>query len=146
MKTKHIILLVLILSVLTIAPDLVLAAKTSSELRFCEYGGVLRTFKIIGMCINIVKIVVPLIIVGTAMVSIFKTVTSGKADDLKGSFTLIVKKLIAGLIIFIIPSALDFAFDTLIGYDDSGFTACSNCLLDTGNCTIPTNDPDTYTD
>lgn len=146
MKTKHIILLVLILSVLAISPELVLAAKTSSELRFCEYAGVLRTFKIIGMCINIVKIVVPLIIIGTAMVSIFKTVTSGKADDLKGSFSLIVKKLIAGLIIFLIPSALDFAFDSLIGYDDSGFTACSNCLLDTGNCTIPTEDPSTYTD
>lgn len=146
MKTKHIILLVLILSVLAVAPDLVLAAKTSNDLRFCEYSGVLRTFKILGMCINIVKIVVPLIIIGTAMVSIFKTVMSGKTDDLKGSFSLIVKKLIAGLIIFLIPSALDFAFDSLIGYDDSGFTACSNCLLDTGNCTIPTEDPSTYTD
>ena len=100
MKKKHIILLVLALSILTIAPHIVMAAKTSSELRFCEYGGVLRTFKILGMCINIIKIVVPLIIIGTAIVSIFKTVTSGKADDLKASFSLIVKKLIAGLIIF----------------------------------------------
>ncbi len=145
MKTKHIVLLVIILSVLTIAPNIVMAA-TSNELRFCEYGGVLRTFKILGMCLNIIKIVVPLIIIGTAMVSVFKTVTSGKSDDLKGSFMLIVKKLIAGLIIFLIPTALDFAFDTLIGYDDSGFTACSNCLLDTGNCNIPTEDPDTYVD
>ena len=145
MKKKYIILTVILLSVLTIAPKLVLAA-TSSDLKFCEYAGVLRTLKIVGICINIVKIVVPILIIGTAMVSIFKTVTSGKADDLKGSFSLIVKKLIAGLIIFLIPCALDFAFDSLIGYDDSGFTACSNCLLDTGNCTIPTEDPSTYTD
>lgn len=146
MKKKHIIILLIALSVLTIAPHIVMAAKTSNELRFCEYSGVLRTFKILGMCINIIKIVVPLIIIGTAMVSIFKTVTSGKADDLKGSFTLIVKKLIAGLIIFVLPTALDFAFDTLLEYDESGFTACSNCLLDTGNCNIPTDDPSTYED
>jgi hypothetical protein len=146
MKKKHIILLLIILSVLTIAPHIVLAAKTSSQLRFCEYSGVLRTFKILGMCINIIKVVVPLLIIGTAMVSIFKTVTSGKADDLKASFSVIVKKLIAGLVIFFVPTILDFAFDTLIGYDDSGFTACSNCLLDTGNCNIPTEDPSTYED
>ena len=133
------------MSVLTIAPDLVLAA-TSSKLRICEYGGVLRTLKIIGMAINIVKIIVPLLVIGTAIMSVFKTVTSGKADDLKGSFILILKKVIAGLIIFLIPTVLDFTFDSLLEYDDSGFTACSNCLLDTGNCVIPTTDPNTYTD
>ena len=145
MKKKHIILLIVLLSILSIAPDLVLAA-TTSKLRICEYSGVLRTLKILGMALNIIKIVVPLIIIGTAMMSVFKTVTSGKSDDLKGSFMIIVKKIIAGLLIFVIPSLFDFAFDSLIGYDDSGFTACSNCLLDTGNCVIPTTDPDTYTD
>ena len=143
MKKKNISLIILVLSVLTIAPKLVLAA-TSSELRFCEYGGVLRTLKILGICLNIIKIVVPLIIIGTAIMSVFKTVTSGKAEDLNASFGLIVKKIIAGLIIFILPTALDFMFDSLLEYDDSAFTACSNCLLDTGNCVIPTTDPDTY--
>ena len=145
MKKKHVLLLIIIMSLLTIAPDLVLAA-TSSKLRICEYSGVLRTLKIIGMAINIVKIIVPLLVIGTAIMSVFKTVTSGKADDLKGSFMLILKKVIAGLIIFLIPTVLDFTFDSLLEYDDSGFTACSNCLLDTGNCVIPTTDPNTYTD
>lgn len=143
MKTKHIIILVILLSVLTIAPDLVLAA-TSSQLRICEYAGVLRALKILGIIINIIKVVVPLLIIGTAMISVFKTVMSGKSDDLTASFVLIVKKVLAGLIIFLLPTALDFVFDSLLQYDDSAFTACSNCLLDTGNCTIPTSDPDTY--
>lgn len=143
MKTKHIIILAITLAILTIAPDLVLAA-TSSELKICEYAGVLRTLKILGMVINIIKIVVPLIIIAGAIMSVFKTVSSGKADDLKASFTLILKKVIAGLIIFLLPTALDFMFDSLLEYDDSEFTACSNCLLDTGNCVIPDSDPDTY--
>ena len=143
MKKRNILLIALTLSVLAIAPKLVLAA-TSSQLRICEYAGVLRALKIFGIVLIIIKIVVPLIIVGTAIVSVFKTVTSGKADDLKASFGLIVKKLIAGLIIFILPTALDFMFDSLLEYDDSSFTSCSNCLLDTGNCVIPTSDPDTY--
>ena len=145
MNKKNYLITLLVLSVLTILPDLVLAA-TTSEIRFCEYAGVLRTFKILGVIINIVKIVVPLIIIGTAMVSVFTTVTSGKSDELKASFMIIVKKLIAGLIIFLLPSTLDFAFDTLIGNDTSKFTSCTNCLLDTGNCTIPDEDPSIYTD
>lgn len=143
MKKKYIILTVILLSVLTIAPKLVLAA-TSSDLKVCEYAGVLRTLKIVGICINIVKIVVPILIIGTAMVSLFKTVTSGKADDLKGSYVQIIKKIIAGLIIFIIPTLLDFTFDTLLEYDDSEYIACTNCLFDTGNCVIPDKDPETY--
>lgn len=145
MKKKKLIL-IMVLALLAVTPNIVMAGKTSSELRFCEYGGVLRTFKILGLCINIIKIVIPLIITGTAIVSVFKTVTSGKAEDLKGSFMLILKKIIAGLIIFLIPTALDFAFDTLLEYDDSGFTACTNCMFDTGNCNIPTEDPSTYED
>ena len=145
MNKKNYFIILVLLSVLTILPDLVLAA-TTSEIRFCEYAGVLRTFKILGIIINIVKIVVPLLIIGTAIVSVFKTVTSGKDDDLKASFIIIVKKLIAGLIIFLLPSTVDFAFDTLIGNDTSKFTSCTNCLLDTGNCTIPEEDPSLYTD
>ncbi len=143
-KHKSAIITISTLALLLI-PTIVLA-DTTSDIKFCEMAGVRRTFLILGMCLNIIKIVLPLVIIGTAMISVGKTVISGKSDDLKGSLTLIIKKVIAGLVIFLLPTIVDFAFDTLIGYDDSGFTACTTCFLDTDSCTIPDAEPDIYTD
>lgn len=124
----------------------VVYAATSSKIEFCDYSGVRRTFMILGVIINIVKIVVPLILIITGMIAFSKTIISGKTEDMTASISLLAKKIIAGLIVFLIPSVLDFTFDTLIGADGSSFTECTNCLLDTENCTIPESDPSTYTE
>lgn len=144
-KYKYLIIALLLLLVVILAPDIVYAA-TSSKLKFCEYGGTRRMFKIIGMAISIIKILVPVILIITGVITLSKTIISGKEDDLKGSFVIFAKKIVAGLIIFAIPSVLDYTFDTLVGYDDSSFTACSKCMLNPNSCQIPDEDPDTYTD
>lgn len=119
-------------------------AATTSKIRFCDYAGVRRTFMILGIVINLVKIIVPLILMATAMIGLSKTIISGKPDDFKASLMQVIKQTVAALVIFILPTLLDFVFDTLVGYDDSGFTVCTNCLLDTNNCTIPDKDPQVY--
>ncbi len=121
-------------------------AETKAELKFCEYSGVLRALKIVGILIIIAKIVVPLLIIITASITFGKTVMSGKVDDLKGDFMLLVKKIIAGLLIFIIPDLLDFTFNELVEYDDSSFENCTVCIFDPDGCQIPTTDPNIYTD
>lgn len=143
-QTKTIIAFILFLSAFSILN--VVYAATSSKIAFCDYSGVRRTFKILGMVINVVKVIVPLILIITGMITLSKTIISGKSDDFKGSLMILAKKFVAGFIVFLLPSVLDYAFDTLIGYDDSSFTQCSNCLLDTSHCTIPESDPETYTE
>lgn len=124
----------------------VVYAATSSKIKFCDYGGVRRTFMIIGILINLVKIVVPLILIITAMIAFSKTILSGKTEDFKGSLMQVVKQLIAGLIIFFLPTLLDFVFDTLVtDYDPSGFTVCTYCMFEPDKCTIPDKDPEVYT-
>ncbi len=119
-------------------------AKTSAEIAFCDYASVRRTFMIIGILLNLVKVVVPLIIIFVAIVAFFKIVMSGKTEDLKSSLMQVVKNGIAGLIIFILPGVVNFAIESLVEYDDTGFTKCTTCLLDTDHCEIPDEDPDTY--
>ena len=140
-KFKKYIIFILFLA-LFIGAHLVYA-ETTAELHFCDYAGVRRTFKIMGIILTLVKIIVPIFLMITGMVTMFKAVTSGKEDDLKDSFKILVKKVIAGLIVFVLPTLLDFAFDSLLGYDDSGFAQCSNCLLDTGSCNVNVEDPKT---
>lgn len=121
-------------------------AETSTKLNFCAYAGVRRTLMIIGIIIIIAKIIIPLIIIITGMITFFKTVLSGKDDDFKNSISILAKKIVAGLIIFFLPTVINYAFEALVGYDDSGYTACSTCLLDVNNCEIPDEDPTTYTE
>ena len=144
-KHKYFMLTIIFLFVLCFIPNIVNAA-TTSKVNFCQYGGTRRTFKIIGLAINFVKILVPLILIITSIITLSKTIFSGKEEDLKSSLTLLVRKAIAGIVIFLLPTTLDYAFDTLVGYDDSSFTACTKCMLSPNNCQIPEEDPETYTD
>lgn len=111
-KYKRVILYILLL--VFICTDLVYA-KTTGEIKFCDYGGVQRTLKIIGVIIAIMKIVAPLIIIITTFFISLKPVISGTVDDFKGSLKTLMMKIVSGLIIFGIPSMLDYTFENLIG-------------------------------
>ena len=144
-KTKKILKKVLIILFMAFFVGInIVFAATKSKIGFCDYGGTRRVLKIIGIMINIAKIVVPLLIMLTEIISLTKVIISGKDDDMKENWRVFVRKLIAGLVIFILPTLIDYTIDSLVGYDDSGFTQCSNCLLDTDHCTIPETDPDYY--
>ncbi len=142
---KFIIFSIIGITILSFGTNIVYAA-TTSKISFCDYAGVRRAFKIAGIILNIVKIVVPLIIMITAMIAFSKPIISGKTDDITTNLTTLVKKLIAGLVIFLIPGLLDYAFSLVPNYDNSSMAACTTCLLDVDGCTIPTSDPVTYTE
>ena len=135
-----IIFLIALLSVPTIA-----LAATSAKIAFCDYGGVRRTFMILGIIINIVKIVVPLIIIISGMVAFAKPILSGKTEDLTGTGMILAKKIIAGIVIFYIPTILNFAFELNPDYDKTSYYQCTECMNNPDGCTIPTTDPTTYT-
>jgi len=144
-KSKKILksVLIILFMSLFLAASIVHAAPSSS-IKFCDYAGTRRTFKMIGLFINLARIIVPLIIIITESISLTKVIISGKQEDLSDNWRILVRKIIAGLVIFFLPTIIDFTIDSLVGYDDSGFTQCSNCLLDTGHCTIPDKDPEVY--
>lgn len=76
----------------------------------CKTPGILRALYIAGVILEIVKIVIPIIIIITLMISAGKLVVSGKQDELKGIVPGAIKKLIAGLVVFLLPTILEYAF------------------------------------
>ncbi len=138
------VLSIFLFFVIFIGTSIVYAA-TSTEISFCDYGGVRRAFKIVGILLNFIKVIVPLIIVFTSMSSFFGLILSGKVDDLKAKLMQVTKNVIAGLIIFFLPTVINYAIETLVGHEEeAGFTACTTCMLDTDHCVIPDKDPETY--
>lgn len=139
-KTKYINIFFLIIVIFFLGINFVYAS-TSAELHFCEYAGTLRTMKIIGYMILIVKILVPILLIAFAIIDLFKVVLSGKSEDITKSASTILKRVVAGFVVYLIPTALNYVFNTLISNDESNFQACTVCLFDTKDCKIPTTDP-----
>lgn len=97
----------------------------------CKTPGILRAIYIAGVILEIVTIVIPIIIIITLMMSAGKLIVSGKQDELKGIVPSAVKKIIAGLVVFLIPSILEFAF-SLVPEELPSFNVCiANANMDT---------------
>jgi hypothetical protein len=131
-----------ILIVAVCALDIVYA-ETVATIEFCNYGGVRKTLKILGIILTVVKIAIPMVLILTGIATFFKTVTSGKEDDLKAAALQFFKKMIAGLVIFVLPGLMDYIFDNFVDSNKSSFTQCTNCFLDTGSCDVNVADPKT---
>ena len=92
-------------------------------LNICESSGVLRTFYILKICLSLVTTILPIIVILMFIINAFKAVVDGKSDSLKEVFSLNVKRLVAALIVFLIPSMLDFIFTSLVTIE-SDFSSC----------------------
>ncbi len=130
MKKKKIFLLIIMCTIFFVSP---VFADTYTK-SYCT--GLKSSLRIVGEIINILKIVVPLIIVGLANSDLFKVVTSGKDESIFKAVKTIISRIILGILIFFLPSILEFGFllvdewtDYQIGYQD-----CVSCVLNVKKC------------
>lgn len=109
----------------------------SAKLEFCKDEGIIKTFQIAGYALYLVKIIVPILLIIFAMIDLTRVVIGGNApDDLKKSLQSLTKRVIAAVVVFMIPALVDFAFTIVDNIDDvkSDFEPCEKCLVDPGSC------------
>jgi len=82
----------------------------------CEIPAFLRTMLIFKHLFKIACIMVPIIIIITVIISLFKAITSGKDEDLKEIFKVGIRKIIAGLVVGILPTLIPYVI-SLTGDD-----------------------------
>lgn len=119
---------------------------TSAKINFCDYPGTRRTLRTVGYVIYLLKIAVPLVLIASCMFDVFKVVTSGKDDEMKKTLVSVIKRGIAGLVVFIIPTLSQFIFETLIPNDQTNFTICTGCVTKPGECDVDIPEPCTLVD
>ena len=69
--------------------------------------------------LNIIKVAGPLLALGLGTLDFIKTVASGDADkEMKNAFKRFSTRLIAAVLLFLIPFILGFLMDTFIGNED----------------------------
>ena len=97
--------------------------------QFCSDTKELLTF--VGWIITIFKIAIPLIIIIFGMMDFGKAVVSEKDEDVKKQAVKLLRRAIAGIIIFFIPTLVIWIFETVNDYSSEAqdFNTCKECLL-----------------
>ncbi len=130
MKRKRILLIIILVSIFFSNP---VWADVYTQ-SYCT--GLKSSLRIVGEIINVIKIVVPLVIMALACVDLFKTIMNGKDDQLGKSIKSVVTRLILGVLIFLIPSILEFGFSLVDEWTDyeTSYSECVTCVLNVSKC------------
>lgn len=112
-------------------------SKTDTPFAFCDEVGVLKTFKLVGYLLTIIKILVPLLLIIFGSIDMAKAVLAGDDKAIKSSTQMLATRVAAGIIIFFIPSIINFAMSLVSNWGTvkSEFSNCQKCLFETGKCT-----------
>lgn len=92
-----------------------------------------KTLQLVSVFLLIIRLCVPIFIIIVGSMDIYKTVTSGKSDDLKKNLLTFGKRLIIGLIVFFIPTIIKLVVNSF-GEDNADYQICINCIDNPGNC------------
>ncbi len=92
----------------------------------------MKAFQVIGYILFILKILVPIIIIILGIIEFGKAALSGDEKANTTSFKTLMMKIITGIMIFFIPTVLDFALSMVQGTKDtaSKYEGCTTCMLD----------------
>ena len=97
-----------------------------------------EALQIIGYVILIFKIAIPLLIIGLGVFDFGKAVVAEKEDEIKKQTKRLIFRVIAGIVIFLIPGIVTWLFGTLSGYsgvkEKADFEACEKCFLRPYDC------------
>ena len=104
--------------------------------QICINTDISRLLLLIGLFINIIKILVPIILIFIGTKDYFQATISNDETAIINTTKNFKNKLIAGISIFFIPTIISFAL-TLINttkeYDNT-LLKCTNCMLNKKEC------------
>ena len=90
--------------------------------------------QLISFIFNFLKIVTPIILVIISIITLLKALAASKEDEIKKAQNSLIKKLIAGALIFFIASIVQFVVLKVADNDEGEeFMDCVNCFLN-NNC------------
>lgn len=94
--------------------------------------------QIIGYVLLVFKIAIPLLIIAFGIFDFGKAVVAEKEDEIKKQTKRLIYRVIAGVVIFLIPNIILWVFGLINDYsadrDTAGFSVCETCFLNPADC------------
>lgn len=102
-------------------------------IRICD-GDALAIWQFIGWILLAFRIIIPLLLIIFGMIDLGKAVVAAKDDEIKKSTSSLVKRAIAGIAIFFIPTLIRIVFAAVtVGNEADEWDRCINCLTRPGS-------------
>ena len=100
-------------------------------MNFCSEDGVKMTLNIIGYVVFSLKMIVPLLLIIMGSLDFSKALISSDDKAIKDALGKLIRRIIAGIIVFFIPTILNYAFSLIneVSNNQANFTECSSCLF-----------------
>lgn len=105
---------------------------------FCTETATLISY--IGWVLTIVKIAIPFIIIGLGIFDLGKAVVAAKDDEIKTGTKRLLWRIVAGIVIFFIPTIVLWIFGTIQDFSENkgSFSRCESCILRPWDCGVET--------
>ncbi len=96
---------------------------------FCAESASL--LQVVGWIVTIFKIAIPILIIILGLFDFGKAVVASKDDEIKKQSKTLMYRILAGFIIFFIPSIVLWLFSTINDYNSvkGSFQRCEDCIL-----------------
>lgn len=112
-----------------------IVGETKHISNFCNEEEVQASLRFIGYLLLVVKILVPVLLIIFGTIDYFKAVVSSDADAIGKSTKSLILRIIAGVIIFIIPTIINFVFGLLPSNSSiDNINQCRTCVLKPNKC------------
>jgi len=107
---------------------------------FCTQTASILRF--VGWVLTIVKVAIPLLIIGFGIMDFGKAVVGSDEKVIQGALKSLGMRIVAGLFIFFIPSIIMWLFSLVAAYQnaDDGFSTCESCILKPWACNVTITD------
>lgn len=80
----------------------------------CSAGSELvQAMAIVRLVINVICIAVPIVMIVLGTIDLFKAVTAGKDDEIKKKQQTLIKRIIAGVLVFLVPTIVSLLMNLL---------------------------------
>lgn len=98
----------------------------------CNDQRVLNVFRIVGYIITAAKIIAPLLLIIFGIIELGKAVIANDDKAIAHATNLLIKKAVAGVVIFFIPAIVDFVYSVVNDAKpiEETFMKCQKCLVD----------------
>ncbi len=100
-------------------------------MNFCSEDSVKMTLNIMGYVVFSLKMIVPLLLIIMGSLDFSKALISSDDKAIKDALGKLIRRIIAGIIVFFIPTILNYAFSLIneVSNNQANFTECSSCLF-----------------
>lgn len=105
-------------------------------------GDAAEIWQFIGKILFVFKIAIPLLLIVFGMIDLGKAVIASDDKEIKNATTKLMKRAIAGVVIFFVPTLVGFIFSIVNGFGSvkNTYEYCKNCIVNPYSTDCPATD------